>query len=479
VIDVAHRDAELLLVLDYVQGLSLAELVKAAAGARARIPPAVASRILADTLSGLAAAHDATDLTGRPLNVVHRDVSPQNILVGADGISRIIDFGIAKAAARLTSTTSGVVKGKLSYMAPEQIKQQPLDRRADVFSAGVVLHELFTGARLFDAGEDGDVVLKVLLGDIPAPTSLAPDLPSAVDPLALKALARHPAERFQSAAELCDALEAACPPAPARDVAALIERLGKETLQKQRTALEAALRQAPGGAPIYERGDDGHAVPARAGRRTVAYPRPRSRAFVVPVVAVTAGLAAVAYLGWPLARRSGAATASASGAGAPGMEASAASAPRANADPGSAGRPCGTQGSWHRRAGRCARAERDDGSFGGAERERRAAAGAGAPPTAGRDPPASGRRGGRDGPQEEPVCRSVSGSFGPVRPPSWSGEGRASCSKASSATTPGRGSPASETTATLARSVASRPAMSTAAGSESAPLPAPTRTSPN
>jgi serine/threonine-protein kinase len=164
VIDVAHRDAELLLVLDYVEGLSLAELVKAASEASVRIPPAVASRIVSDMLSGLEAAHAATDLAGRPLDVVHRDVSPQNVLVGTDGSSRVIDFGIAKAATRLTATTSGVVKGKLSYMAPEQIKQLPLDRRADIFSAGVVLHELLAGARLFKAGHDGDAVLMVLLG---------------------------------------------------------------------------------------------------------------------------------------------------------------------------------------------------------------------------------------------------------------------------------------------------------------------------
>jgi serine/threonine-protein kinase len=152
------------------------------------------------------------------------------------------------------------------------------------------MHELFTGARLFQAGEEGDALLKVLLGDIPNPTSLAPDLPSALDTVVLKALARHPGDRWKEAAELRDALEAACPPASARDVAALVEHLGKETLGRQRGALEAALRQAPGG-----RG------------------RPSAKRIAVPVV-VAAAVAAAVYLGWPLARRSGAATPATAGA---------------------------------------------------------------------------------------------------------------------------------------------------------------------
>jgi serine/threonine-protein kinase len=291
VIDVAHRDAELLLVLDYVEGLSLAELAKAASEASVRIPPAVASRILSDVLSGVEAAHAATDLAGRPLHVVHRDVSPQNVLVGTDGSSRVIDFGIAKAATRLTATTSGVVKGKLSYMAPEQIKQQPLDRRADVFSAGVVLHELLTGARLFKAGHDGDAVLMVLLGEIPNPSSVAPDVPPEVDPVVLKALERNPADRFASAAELRDALEAACPPAPARDVGAWVERLGKEKLQARRRALEAALR-----------------APPRVDQSAVLDPRPRSRSFVVPLTGAAALVAVAAYFVAPFAHRAGAPT---------------------------------------------------------------------------------------------------------------------------------------------------------------------------
>ncbi len=235
-------------------------------------------------------------------------MSPQNILVGTDGVSRVIDFGIAKATARLTSTTSGVVKGKLSYMAPEQIKMQPLDSRADVFSAGIVLHELLTGARLFQAGVDGDAVLKVLLFDIPAPSRLAPGLPAALDDVVLRALARRPEDRVQSVAELRDALEAACPPAPARDVAALVERLGTEKLTKQRTALEAALLRDAAGPPTREQGDDGQALPTRVDRPQVAGGRARAKKPIVVAVSVAAAaaLAAVAYFGWPFARRSGA-----------------------------------------------------------------------------------------------------------------------------------------------------------------------------
>src|SRR5262249_2701069 len=124
--DVVESEGELFLVQPYVESITLAELLEAANARGERLPPAVAGRILADALAGLQGAHDAVDIRGAPLFVVHRDVSPQNILIGLDGRSRLIDFGIAKAARRSTITANGVLKGKLAYMAPEQFRNQEL-----------------------------------------------------------------------------------------------------------------------------------------------------------------------------------------------------------------------------------------------------------------------------------------------------------------------------------------------------------------
>jgi len=132
VIDIAEASSELFLVLEYVESLSLEQLLAAAQQAGELLPPPVVSRIMSDALAGLHAAHEALDMRGAPMHVVHRDVSPHNILVDTHGMSSIIDFGIAKAASRIATTSSGQFKGKLRYMAPEQVKQQPSDRRADL-----------------------------------------------------------------------------------------------------------------------------------------------------------------------------------------------------------------------------------------------------------------------------------------------------------------------------------------------------------
>jgi serine/threonine protein kinase len=241
VIDVAEANRELFLVLEYVESLSLAQLLAAAKVQGELLPPPVVSRIMSDSLAGLHAAHEALDMREASMGIVHRDVSPHNILVDTHGISSIIDFGIAKAASRLSDTSTGQFNGKFRYMAPEQVKQLPLDRRADVFSAGVVLYEALTGRTLFPGENEGDTVLSVLVTEIPDPSSIAPGVSEKLDAVAHEALERRRDQRFATAARFREALEEACPPSTTDEVAAIVARLGGEMLARRREDLQKAL----------------------------------------------------------------------------------------------------------------------------------------------------------------------------------------------------------------------------------------------
>ena len=295
VIDVVDGGNELFLVLEYIESLSLYALLQGAAGRGEKVPPAIVSRILVDALAGLHAAHEAVDLRGNKMDLIHRDVSPQNIIVGTDGTSRLIDFGIAKAASRITTTRDGVVKGKLRYMSLEQVRQKPLDRRADVFAAGVVLHEALTGERLF-AGEDaGDIAIGILVGDAPAPSSLVPSLTPEVDAVVAMALATQRDERYATAAALQEALERALSPAPAREVASFVEKAASAELERHRAEVQAAL-ESNVALPAVD------AAPPE-GRPTAVTPRRRSRA-IVYLVSTCAAVVAIGAAATVLARRS-------------------------------------------------------------------------------------------------------------------------------------------------------------------------------
>jgi serine/threonine protein kinase len=275
VIDVVEGSGELFLIMEYIESISLAQLLRTLNGER--LPPPLVSRIVCDVLAGLHAAHEAVDLRGQAMNIIHRDVSPQNIIVGVDGTSRLIDFGIAKASSRLTPTTNGMLKGKFGYMSPEQIRQQKLDRRVDVFASGVVLHETLTSARLFTSGEEADVLLSSLVREIPATSSLVPGLPRGMDAVVQRALARDREERFSTAGEFAAALEAVCPPASPRDIAFLVGRLGVDTLPERRRKLQAAfagpaaVASVTGPAPVEVPVDWQPPAPAHRGRPRVAW----------------------------------------------------------------------------------------------------------------------------------------------------------------------------------------------------------------
>ena len=248
VIDVIESDGQLSLVLEYVESVSLAALLASARRRGDRLPIGIAARIVADALAGLHAAHEATSTEGAPLGIIHRDVSPQNIIVGLDGTSRIIDFGIAKMTAHpregeTSGTEAGLLKGKLRYMSPEQVKQQALDRRSDVFSAGVVLYEAVTGEHVYRAAEEGDLLLSLLLGDLKLPSEWVPDLPPALEEVILTALALHRDDRFATAAEFEEALERASPIAPTREVARFVEAEGGQIIRQRRQQIREQMRQ--------------------------------------------------------------------------------------------------------------------------------------------------------------------------------------------------------------------------------------------
>jgi serine/threonine-protein kinase len=227
----------LYLVMEYVEGDSLSGLLRRAREARTVVPVEVTIRVLVDTLAGLHAAHELRGADGQALNLVHRDVSPQNILVGADGISRITDFGIAFAAARSTNTQEGKLKGKFSYMAPEQVRGDIATRRIDVFAAGVVLWEALAGRALFRRKDDVATVNAVLRETIVPPSHVVHGLPERLDAIVLKALERDPERRFATAEEFGSALEELnIDRVSPKTVAAYVDAtLGSELAQRRET----------------------------------------------------------------------------------------------------------------------------------------------------------------------------------------------------------------------------------------------------
>jgi len=237
-LDVVADRGELLLVMDYVHGESLQHLVRAMRRRGERIPVRISLAIMTAVLHGLHAAHEATTETGEPLAIVHRDVSPQNVMVGVDGVPRVCDFGIARAAVRLENTCEGIVKGKLAYMAPEQLGGAVVDRRADVYAAAVVLWELLAGRRLF-VREDGATVMvdKLLHGAIEPPSAHAPGVPRLLDAITLHGLARNPGQRFASAREMALALEKAAEHARPSEIGEWVERLAADALAERRSRL--------------------------------------------------------------------------------------------------------------------------------------------------------------------------------------------------------------------------------------------------
>ncbi len=230
-LDVVATQGELFLVMDYVQGESLSRLIRAMRNQNTVIPPRLVSAIMCGALHGLHAAHEAKNERGEPLRIVHRDISPQNILVGVDGVARVLDFGVAKASGRMQTTREGQLKGKLSYMAPEQIGGT-VSRQTDVYAAAIVLWEALTGQRLISGDNEGQVLAKVLSGNFAPPSQYAA-LPPGLDQIVLRGLAREPVDRWATARDLAVALERCVGVASPTEVGEWVEAVAHITLSQR------------------------------------------------------------------------------------------------------------------------------------------------------------------------------------------------------------------------------------------------------
>lgn len=230
-LDVIAEGDELLLVMEYVRGVSLDRLLRASKEQQKRLPPSVVVAIVANLLNGLHAAHEASNERGQPLGLVHRDVSPHNVLVGLDGVSRVLDFGIAKAEGRASSTREGQLKGKIRYMPPEQLEGN-VTRAVDVYAAGIVLFEALTAERMFGDAQEVEAVARILDHRLRLPSQLDPSL-APFDPIFRRATAALPSERFSTTKEMSDELERVLPSAPAREVSRWVGELVSDVLDEQ------------------------------------------------------------------------------------------------------------------------------------------------------------------------------------------------------------------------------------------------------
>ncbi len=189
------------IAMEYIHGRDLNAIFADAYEADVKIPVPVAAYIAQQVYEGLDYAHRKADLDGNSLGIVHRDVSPANVLCSFEGLVKIIDFGIAKAVSKVSLTRPGLIKGKISYMSPEQMRGQPVDRRSDIFAMGIVLYEMLAGRRLFSGNSDVETIRNVLKGEVPPLGSVRPDLPGGLVAVVERALQRDPARRFAWASD--------------------------------------------------------------------------------------------------------------------------------------------------------------------------------------------------------------------------------------------------------------------------------------
>jgi serine/threonine protein kinase len=304
VFEFAYHEGSHYIVMEPVDGVDMARLLRRLEQRGEVAPPTFVAELGRQVCRGLEFAHTLTDGAGRPLGIVHRDVTPPNIMAGWNGAVKILDFGLARAAQELRTnlTEAGTLKGKMSYVAPEQLEGQPADARTDVFSLGVVLHELLSGQRLFVGENDLETLRMVREMPVPRPSLRNPDLKPALESAVMRALARDPKQRFGSAAEMADALDAVVlrkrysTQAFAREARALFPSSEATDVA---AAVEMALEIDAGGSSVVA-GQGGPsrpiALPPPSPRVAVARARTQRRGSRVAAVLPTAAFVALAAL---------------------------------------------------------------------------------------------------------------------------------------------------------------------------------------
>jgi serine/threonine protein kinase len=208
VYEVDEADGNLFITMEYVHGENLRHILESTLRKGWTIPIELAVMIASSAAAGLHHAHERKGKNGQPLNIVHRDVSPANIMVGFDGSVKLLDFGIAKAEERSTKTQQGTIKGKYGYMSPEQCRGKPIDRRSDIFALGIILYEITTLRRAFRGNDDFDTMKRIVNGDLLPPSTAVPGYPRELEAIVLTAMARDPDYRFQTTQEMLEALDA-------------------------------------------------------------------------------------------------------------------------------------------------------------------------------------------------------------------------------------------------------------------------------
>jgi eukaryotic-like serine/threonine-protein kinase len=281
-IEVVEADGESFLVMEYVPGGSLSQLSQRAIARGESVPPAVAAGIVVAILQGLHATHEAKDDRGQPLDVVHRDVSPQNMIVGTDGTSRLLDFGVADAAGNVRLKRAEELRGKIHYMAPEQLNHDGIvSRRTDLYSAAIVLWEALSGRRLFKDELRGEAppaasgvhracvdALVRRYGEIPAASTLVPGVSRALDDVILRGLDPAPSKRFATADDMARAIAASGLVASEGEIAAWVQSLDDEGLAARAQLVRDIERS--GGALRVASANESEELPSEARARSAS-----------------------------------------------------------------------------------------------------------------------------------------------------------------------------------------------------------------
>ena len=238
IMDMVEERGELFIVMEYVHGVSLGQLCRMMASRGSTMPLSIAKRVMTEVLHGLHAAHEATDERGQSLALVHRDVTPDNILVGTDGHARLIDFGIASSMGRFAKTQDGEMKGKMPYLSPEQVLGEKVDRRTDIYSASIVFWQMLTAERLFTGTNIGAISRQIVTKQAPRPSTLVDSLGDDCDDVIERGLAKDPDDRWATAAIMADEIAKGSAMASPQQVGDWVAKLADKQLSRHRVLVE-------------------------------------------------------------------------------------------------------------------------------------------------------------------------------------------------------------------------------------------------